>query len=358
MDSLDWFYGPDIPAVSDAEYFAQVDVQEVNLLNRRPVRESAVEDALVDRVFDHYRPHGFPYATATQAQIQEEFAQLQRTPSCLQPDGTITQNMLGLTTANSFHPEMLAVRCRSFRTPLEVFESDELLRRAIRHRIRYGDNLKPWGLRKSIFSLSRTQRVSNFRPAAAKAIYDHFHPGLVLDFSAGWGGRLLGAMASDIPYVGIDPHSLAVAGNRQMHRVIEQVTGRSYTVTLVQACAEDVLGRGLYRPDLIFTSPPYFDAEKYSDEPTQSYLRYPQQDQWFTEFLGVCLQGSYADLAPNGHLVLNVNPDMAAESREWASKVGFRELPAWQLLLSQHQFNKGSRGLYRSEPVLVFQKGG
>ena len=37
--------------------------------------------------------------------------------------------------------------------------------------------------------------------------------------------------------------------------------------------------------DTIFTSPPYFNTEKYSLHDTQSYLRYKKIDDWNTNFL-------------------------------------------------------------------------
>lgn len=321
----------------------------------RPQRDSAEEKELIERVFEVYREHGFPYTNQTPGQIREGFARLESTPSCLQGDD-ITQSMLGLSIANFFHPEMFGVRCRSFHTPLEVFESDELLRRAIRNRIRYGDNLKPWGIRKAICTMSRSQRVSNFRPSAAKAVYDHFKPKLALDFSAGWGGRLLGAMASGTPYVGIDPHGKALEGNERMVAAVQAATRQSFAVELVHACAEDVLGQRRWCPDLVFTSPPYFDVEKYSGESTQSYLRYPDLRQWYDEFLGQCIRGSFHDLLDGGHLCLNVNPDMVEETKRLALEAGFVQVAHWNLLLSRHQFSKKALGDYRTEPVLVFQK--
>ena len=49
--------------------------------------------------------------------------------------------------------------------------------------------------------------ASQFRPSSAKAIYEFFKAKNVLDFSAGWGDRLCGFMASEKGehYVGIDP---------------------------------------------------------------------------------------------------------------------------------------------------------
>ena len=40
--------------------------------------------------------------------------------------------------------------------------------------------------------------------------------------------------------------------------------------------------------DLVFTSPPYFDTEKYSDDEAQSYLLYPKLDLWLENFFSKC----------------------------------------------------------------------
>jgi hypothetical protein len=321
----------------------------------RPERGSESEDALVEQVFQHYRDLGFPYLDEELVDVGAEFQRLRSTPSCLDGD-TVKQSMVGLSLANVYHDHvMVNVRCRAFRTPFEVFNDDDLLRQAVRNRIRHGDNLKNWGIRKAIFSLSRTQRASNFRPSAAKSIYEHFKPSRVLDFSAGWGGRMLGAMAANIPYIGIDPSTNAIRNNL---RLVSKLSGITQSpVELIQACAEDVLGKRQWgRFPLIFTSPPYFNVEQYSDEPTQSYLRYPTMASWQENFLKRCLEGCYEDLEDDGHLVLNVNPDMARITIDLAKSSGFQLKFNWKLVLSQHQFNKKSNGLYRYEPILVFQK--
>jgi hypothetical protein len=51
--------------------------------------------------------------------------------------------------------------------------------------------------------------ASQFRPSAAKALYDHFNAECVLDFSSGWGDRLNGAMSAQSvkKYIGIDPNN-------------------------------------------------------------------------------------------------------------------------------------------------------
>ena len=58
--------------------------------------------------------------------------------------------------------------------------------------------------------------------------------------------------------------------------------------------------------DLCFTSPPYFSQEQYSDEETQSYIRFPTQDAWLTEFMGATLDNCAYCLKPNGTLAVNI----------------------------------------------------
>jgi hypothetical protein len=324
----------------------------------RPEKGSREETELVEEIFHDCRNSGFPYTPKSSKVTLGEFRALQKTPGALDlKEGTLRQNMTGLSTLNAYHPEMMNIRCRGFRTPMESFMNDDGLRAAIRWRLRRGPTIRQWGVRKALCTLSGTQSVSAFAPAVAKALYDHFHPELTLDFCAGWGGRMLGAMASGIPYVGLDPHTTAQKHNLELYKDLSDLTGEVFPVTLLTQCAEEVLGKQIYQPDLIFTSPPYFDVEKYSLEETQSYLRYPTEECWYRDFLGRCIQGSWRDLRPGGHLVLNVNPDMADRTTRLAIEAGFTHIVTWKLTQSMISFNRKS-AFYRYEPILVFQKPG
>jgi hypothetical protein len=124
--------------------------------------------------------------------------------------------------------------------------------------------------------------------------------------------------------------------------------------TLVWGCAEDILGTGVFSPDLIITSPPYFDAEHYSKELTQSYLRYPTREAWFDLFLGRCIRGAFSDLRSKGHLILNVGLDMVGITVELAVNAGFRLVKSMDLLLGTRP-SRSRRGR-RHESILVMRK--
>jgi len=160
---------------------------------------------------------------------------------------------------------------------------------------------------RNIISL-RKYIAAQFRPSAAKAIYDHFQPETVLDFSMGWGDRILGAHVSDSvkKYVGIDPNVKLLAG------YVEQISnynkiGKPKKFSLRPACAEDESLVINDEFDMIFTSPPYFDKEKYDQSDMQSYKKYKGFDSWMQNFLFKTIELRSENLKRGGHLIINIS---------------------------------------------------
>jgi hypothetical protein len=58
--------------------------------------------------------------------------------------------------------------------------------------------------------------------------------------------------------------------------------------------------------DLVFTSPPYFNREGYSEDDTQSLKKFPFYDQWREGFLRPTLETAYGSLRPNRYLLWNI----------------------------------------------------
>lgn len=117
---------------------------------------------------------------------------------------------------------------------------------------------------RNIISL-RKYIAAQFRPSVAKAIYDMFQAGTVLDFSMGWSDRILGAHTSKYvkKYVGFDPNINLFDGyNNQINYYNKINTLKIYIIK--PNCAEDDTITLNDKFDLVFTSPPYFDKEKYN----------------------------------------------------------------------------------------------
>jgi site-specific DNA-adenine methylase len=58
--------------------------------------------------------------------------------------------------------------------------------------------------------------------------------------------------------------------------------------------------------DFCFTSPPYFDTERYSNEPTQSYKKNPSYEDWRDSFLHVMLEKIMRCMKSGRYVLLNV----------------------------------------------------
>lgn len=146
--------------------------------------------------------------------------------------------------------------------------------------------------------------ASQFRPSAAKAIYQRYNARNVLDFSAGWGDRLAGFCAAPKTesYLGIDPNSVLFDGYHSQ----QELYGTDKSIKMVCSPAEDAqIPEDAF--DTVFTSPPYYNVERYSRESTQSWVRYKKFDLWLEGFLFPTLDKCWNSLQEGGHLIINVS---------------------------------------------------
>ncbi len=310
-------------------------------------------------IFTHYRSNGFPYYNLSFKEKQKEYVKLDSYDrSGLIQDGIVKQTMHGLGLAWHYFPHAFEVRCNNLRTPMEIYQDDELFMKAIRRRLKRGTYISDSEMRKALRSYTGTQGVSNFRPTAAAAIYDRYAGGgKVLDMSAGYGGRLLGAIISDRVklYGGFEPCEATIKGLRALRHDFNL----DKQVSLIQMPFENWEPMPTYDNetfDLCFTSPPYFNQEKYSDELTQSYIKFPTVEKWNEGFLRKMIATCYLVLKKEGYLILNVadtksHPTLCEDTKRYAQKEGFRFTEELRLALSHI-----SKGGYKYEPIYVFKK--
>jgi len=142
--------------------------------------------------------------------------------------------------------------------------------------------------------------ASQFRPTAAMAIYSMFNATRVYDPCGGWGDRLIAAMASGIDYHCRDTNPLVLAGYASMQYMYEHTCNISFEYEGSEISPPD----GKY--DLVFTSPPYWKAEKYQGEKS-SHALYKKFDEWMDKFLFAMMDNSISVLESGGHLVLNIS---------------------------------------------------
>jgi hypothetical protein len=322
---------------------------------------------IVEQAFRYWRAQGFPYYRLTNEQIRREFARLQgKYWKPILSAGNLRPSNTGLQIANMFQPGMWKARVHRYRSPMDVFQNDELLRKAIERALRlwpdrYGANA--CCLRLMLKTFPDTASVYNYRPMIAKAVIGKYSEvGPVVDFSAGYGGRLLGALALNRSYVGIEPNYHQIVGFRRMMAVLSRLGFSLPKVELFRGAAEiEMLGLAAKSAELVFSSPPFFNWERYSKSYSQSYRRFPKYEIWRRSFLEPVISESYRILTNGGHFALNVSNGKRLPSvthvREAARRAGFRLLTIHRLGMPKvpylHPRNGGS---VKTELLLVFRK--
>jgi hypothetical protein len=171
------------------------------------------------------------------------------------------------------------------------------------------------------------QLVNEFRPWVARDIYaKHCKPGArVLDPCHGWGGRVIGWLAANLGghYVGFDPATKTNAGVAALIKFLKQADVKSTAEVHGAPFEESKLQQNSF--DFAMTSPPYFDTEFYSDEPTQSFKRYATYELWVEKFFKVLLAKTLRALKPGCSFLINVGRNrypLHEVIKQWAESEG------------------------------------
>ena len=198
-----------------------------------------------------------------------------------------------------------------------------------------------------------TQCVSNFRPTAAACLYQNFmKPGeLVWDMSMGYGGRILGAIISDVNYVGTDPATLTFKGLCE----IKEDHARPNRQYFLNKKGSEVFIPKENSLDFAFTSPPYFNWEQYSDDAEQSFKNFSTNEDWNNGFLRKTIQNVFTGLKPGKYMGLNVaniksHKTFEDDTVRIAVEEGFEHTDTYKLQLSSQESGA------KYEPVFIFRK--
>jgi hypothetical protein len=327
---------------------------------------SRAQERWVDRAAQYWRERGFPHFKLSRVQILNEFSRLCRVdPQFVLRRDELRACTTGLSLANYFQPHMWRVPANRYRSPWGAFMDDEALRICIRRTLFYCRDRLPLGpnsLRRSLQTLTNTSSVWNFKPAVARALYQMFSRDgdLVVDFCAGFGGRLLAALSLNRHYLGIEPSRQTLRGLVRMQRTLVKMGLAHGTATLWQGTAEDLLlGVPQRSASLVFTSPPYFDTERYGWDVRQSFRRYPTYERWRDGFLRTVIAESSRILVRKGKLVLNVADrgiyPIAQDACAFASR-DLKHVEGYKMRMPVRPYQRRNGNVYRYEPVLVFER--
>lgn len=254
------------------------------------------------------------------------------------------------------------------RSLFEKFHNDKYLRRAIEFCFGYKNGCPvPTSVTGGLRLVGSAP--TNFRPMNAKAVYERFCPkgGVIYDYCCGFGGRLLGALSSknNYKYVGTDPCTETMYHLHQLGQYIEQVTGREDSYEL-HCCGSEEFKGPKNSIDFAFSSPPYFNLEVYSDEPTQCFNKFPELEGWLEGFVRPTIQNIKHMLKPGKLYAVNIADFKVGSGKEvayvdeWIRISTEEGMPLFDTVYLGVTARAGSAeqaaGELKKENILIFKK--
>lgn len=225
--------------------------------------------------------------------------------------------------------------------------------------------------RNSQVSVVNATKVANFSPIAAKKIYEKYCPNFyatILDYSCGWGARMLGCLTSpyEYKYIGIEPNSKL---NERLLKFSEWVCSSLHRENNTKLYLEgsEVFHEELVNTvDLSFSSPPYFNLEIYCNEESQSANENTSFKAWVNNYMIPTIQNIYKYTKVGGIHIVNLK-NLSNAGKEplldvWIKAclaVGFQlETADYLVHQSRRQFDKGKNVKFTGdkEPIIVFKK--
>ncbi len=328
------------------------------------------KEGVTESVFDLYRSVGIvPIVYYTQDGLVDSIRKFALTTGNAVENGRIgLGNNQGQTICRFLFPNMMTAepKGRGSNSLKDRFWDDAKLRRAIRICFEFRDGNRlvyPTAIRRAL-ELVTGENVQNFKPLNARAIAEHLCPNLfgrVYDYSAGYGGRLLGITTSNMryDYTCVDPNTETIANLALLNELIAN------SGNVIQNVSEE------YEPedmDLAFSSPPYFNLEKYCEEETQCMVRYRTLDEWFSGYVAPTMQNIYKGLNKDGMFATNIADYKTYGQKEpvevverWienAERIGFKHVGTIKMMLNTRPGvgNDKLAGREKFEGVYIFSK--
>lgn len=303
-----------------------------------------------DVVFNHYRKSGFPFKDITETYTNyliDEFVKFK--PK--EENGIIIHNTAGQNLCEYFFPNIYECHRKGCVSPLESWQDDEYLKKLVKNRLQYADRLTPAAFRTGI-KLTKAC-VSNFKPAIAKYLYSQYCiNGKLLDYSCGFGSRMLAAMSLGMEYSGFEPAEKTHANLLKFGTFLQKRIGGSFDIK--KSGSEEAPFKENYF-GFAFSSPPYYDFEHYSKDLGQSIVKFPSMEDWHKGYWFKTMENCYRSLIDEGFFGICLSStnlgDLFDRTFAYAKEIGFYFHRDYAVPF-KHVFSGGDK----SETILIFSK--
>ena len=284
------------------------------ILNKKHALSSLTDtefEALLPQLAAELAAHGVLHETYSDADIQKDWALLLKKDATSNAMTISATEVAGMKVLRKHMRHFHAVRNYKGHSVASLW-TQPCLEKALRFNRAQHSTPYASEIIRSLSFANGLGKVTMYRPIMAKKVVaylaekDKLKDVRVLDVCAGWGGRMIGAKSAEgggdklppqtprngdkggglkVHYTGIDPCEKTYTALR----AIRDELGLT-DVTLIHKPAEVALQQPLGAYDIALTSPPYYNLELYSDEPTQSVQAGGYQT-WLDTFLKPVIQG-------------------------------------------------------------------
>lgn len=221
-------------------------------------------------------------------------------------------------------------------------------------------------------SMSWVRKVANFPCKTARDIYTRYATeGQVLnclDTSCGFGSRMSAVLLSGHNYCGFDPNEELMKQLKSYQKFLKE----NNVISNEQRCGLYCQGSEIHRPeldglfDVAFTSPPYFNLEKYSNDNSESTKNYNNYSVWVKNFVYPTVQNIYHYLKIGGYAMINIKNINKKETcyddffKAFQSISGFEYVETFdmEIIKKQYgmQYNNQKGNIENKEPIMCFRK--
>lgn len=269
----------------------------------------------------------------------------------------------GLRACRYFFPNILEIRAKNKESVIDILDSPMRMIQIIRNRLSITFfeifNINPIMIIKGSKSTGLASHGSIFKPTVAMEIYKEFcKDGFkVYDYSAGFGGRMMGLFSSgkNCTYYACEPNTKTYDGLKELSKKMNIEN----KIKLYNKPSENVILDK--KMDFIFSSPPYFDHEIYCDEKTQSYNAYPKYDDWLEMYWKKTVENIKNACHKDTIFGINIGNDenkkmktMRDDIFKIIDKCGFKLCKTWYMTTSRsHLSNKEDNE--KLEPIYFFK---
>ena len=208
--------------------------------------------------------------------------------------------MKKLQNITDYFSEKCRVKCKKLykdKSPIEKFDE-------IKNKM-YDKDLKKFRFNITYYLWKNSYLCQLFKIPVIQDLYKYFNAKNILDFSSGWGDRLIAACSLDVKYTGVDPSNcMKPIYKKIINTLVPKKKQKNYKV--IHERFEKTNLKEKF--DFIFSSPPFFTLETYEKKNIkQSIKQYSNVKDWKNKFLFVLINKCYNYLEKNRYFCIHIS---------------------------------------------------